>query len=79
MPNKTPKAVFVSTFDSAPVAPNYEWLLKGQLVYLQAAVSALSTIAPVYVGLQGGAKATEFRELKDCTQYEVIRPHPQAM
>ncbi len=76
MPQKTPKAVFISTFDSAPVAPNYEWLLRGQLVYLQAAVSALSTIAPVYVGIQGGAKATEFRELKDCTQYEVFGPHP---
>lgn len=76
MPTKQPKAIFVSTFDSAPVAPDYEWLLKGQLAQLQAAVTALSTIAPVYVGLKGGAKATEFRELKDCTLYEVFGPHP---
>ena len=76
MPSKQPKAIFVSTFDSAPVAPDYEWVLKGQLVQLQAAVSALSTIAPVYVGIRGGAKATEFRELKDCTLYEVFGPHP---
>ena len=76
LPNKTPKAVFISTFDTAPAAPNYEWVLKGQLTDLQAAVSKLATIAPVYVGIQAGAKAIEFRELKDCTLFEVAGPHP---
>jgi len=76
LPNKEPRAIFISSFDSAPVAPDYEWVLKGQLPTLQAGVSALSTIAPVFVGIQAGAKATEFRELKDCTLYEVAGPHP---
>ena len=76
LPNKTPRAIFISTFDTAPVAPNYEWVLKGQLPTLQAAVSALSQLAPVFIGIKGGAKATEFRELKDCTLYEVFGPHP---
>ena len=76
LPNKTPKAVFISTFDTAPAAPNYEWVLKGQLTDLQAAVSKLATIAPVYVGIQADAKAIEFRELKDCTLFEVAGPHP---
>ena len=76
LPNKTPKAVFISTFDTAPAAPNYEWVLKGQLTDLQATVSKLTTIAPVYVGIQAGAKAIEFRELKDCTLFEVAGPHP---
>ncbi len=76
MPTKQPKAIFISTFDSAPVAPDYEWLLKGHLAQLQTAVTALNTIAPVYVGLKGGAKAIEFRELKDCTLYEIYGPHP---
>lgn len=76
MPSKQPKAIFISSFDSAPLAPDYEWVLRGQLASLQAAVSALATLAPVYVGIQGGAKATEFRELKDCTLYEVFGPHP---
>jgi Na+-transporting NADH:ubiquinone oxidoreductase subunit A len=30
----------------------------------------------VYVGIKSGARATEFRELKDCTLYEVFGPHP---
>lgn len=76
MPSKQPKAIFISSFDSAPLAPDYEWVLRGQLASLQAAVSALATLAPVYVGIQGGTKATEFRELKDCTLYEVFGPHP---
>ena len=76
LPNKTPRAIFISSFDTAPVAPNYEWVLKGQLPTLQAAVTALSQIAPVFIGIRSGAKATEFRELKDCTLYEVAGPHP---
>lgn len=76
LPNKTPRAFFISSFDTAPVAPDYEWVLKGQLPTLQAAVSALGKIAPVFVGIQAGAKATEFRELKECTLYEVAGPHP---
>ena len=76
LPTKTPRAIFISSFDSAPVAPNYEFVLKGQLPTLQAAVSALSQIAPVFVGLRAGTKSPEFRELKDCTLYEVAGPHP---
>ena len=76
LPTKTPRAIFISSFDSAPVAPNYEFVLKGQLPTLQADVSALAKLAPVFIGIQAGARATEFRELKDCTLYEVAGPHP---
>ncbi len=76
LPNKTPRAIFISSFDTAPVAPDYEWVLKGQLPTLQAGVSALAKLAPVFIGIRSGAKATEFRELKDCTLYEVAGPHP---
>lgn len=76
LPNKTPRAIFISSFDTAPVAPDYEFVLKGQLPTLQAAVTALSQLAPVFVGLKAGSKAPEFRELKDCTLYEVAGPHP---
>ena len=76
LPTKTPRAIFISSFDSAPVAPNYEFVLKGSLPTLQAGVSALAKLAPVFIGIQAGARATEFRELKDCTLYEVAGPHP---
>ena len=76
LPTKTPRAIFISSFDSAPLAPDYEFVLKGQNVQLQTAISRLSLIAPVYVGIRKGAAATDFRGLKDCTLFEVAGPHP---
>ena len=76
LPSKQPKAIFISTFDTAPCAPDYEWVLTGQGPLLQAAVNALSTIAPVYVGIQAGASATVFRGLNNCEKYEVAGAHP---
>ena len=76
LPNKQPKAIFISTFDSAPVAPDYEWVLNGQSAVLQAAVNALATIAPVKVGINGKATATVFRGLNNCDKYEVYGAHP---
>ena len=76
LPSKQPKAIFISTFDSAPVAPDYEWVLSGQSAVLQAAVNALATIAPVKVGIQGKANATVFRGLSNCEKYEVYGAHP---
>lgn len=76
LPSKAPKAIFISTFDSAPLAPNYEYIVKGHASLLQLAINALSLIAPVYVGIQHEAKATEFRGLKNCNLYEVAGPHP---
>ena len=76
LPSKQPKAIFISTFDSAPVAPDYEWVLAGQSAVLQAAVNALATIAPVKVGIKGGAAATVFRGLSNCDKYEVYGAHP---
>ena len=76
LPHKSPRAIFVSTFDTAPLAPDYEWVVKGENAALQAAVTALSKVAPVYVGVRAGAAATDFRNLKDCTHFEVAGVHP---
>lgn len=76
LPNKSPRAIFISSFCSAPLAPDYEWVLKGQGSVLQTAIDRLSTIAPVYVGVRAGANAPEFRGLKNCTLFEVAGPHP---
>ncbi len=76
MPSKTPRAIFISSFDSAPVAPNYEFVLADQMPMIQTGIKALSQMAPVFVGIQAGAKATGFRALKDCTLFEVAGPHP---
>lgn len=74
MVSKQPKAIFISSFDSAPLAPAYEWVIGQDLAKVQAAISALSKLAPVYVGVRAGS--TFFSGLKDCTLYTVEGPHP---
>ena len=76
LPSKQPKAIFISTFDSAPAAPNYDWILSGQSALLQTAIDALAKIAPVYVGINGNTNATTFRGLSNCQKFEVFGPHP---
>ena len=52
-PDATPKAIFISGFNTAPNAASVSFSLEGQQKYLQAAVSALAkmTGAPVHVSL----------------------------
>lgn len=76
LPEKAPKAIFISAFDSAPLAPDYDFIVKGQASLLQAAVNALALMAPVFVGIKAGSKATEWRSLKGCTITEFAGPHP---
>ncbi len=41
-PDDTPKAIFISAFDSAPLAPDYDFIVSGMEKELQAGVDALS-------------------------------------
>ena len=77
-PSQQPKAVFISTFDSAPLAPDYEYIVKGQATDLQAGITALAKIAGVAVnlGIKAGTAATDFRGLKDAVITEFAGPHP---
>ena len=77
-PEKQPKAVFVSSFDSAPLAPDYEYILAGETAALQAGITALAKMAgqPVNLGIRYGAAATQFRHLKDVEITEFAGPHP---
>ncbi len=75
-PTSTPKAIFISTFDSAPLAPNYAYILHGHTNVLQAGINALAKIAPVHFGLKHGANNTVFNALKNVTFTEFAGPHP---
>ena len=44
-PNVTPKAIFVSAFDSSPLAPDFELALKGEEQKFQPGLDALAKIA----------------------------------
>ena len=56
-PADTPKAVFISAFDSAPQAPDYNFVLKGEQRNLQKGIEVLRRLTPGKVHLSVRAKA----------------------
>lgn len=74
-PNVLPKAIFISTFDTAPLAPNNDYVLSSQMSDFQAAVSAFSKIAKVNLGVRSDRK-TAFSQIKDAEITQFKGPHP---
>lgn len=56
-PSDTPKAVFVSAFDSAPLAPNYNYALRGEEKNLQKGIQVLRRLTSGKVHLSVRAHA----------------------
>ena len=53
-PDRTPKAIFISGFDSAPLAPDYEYVMKDKMNDFQAGLDVLSklTTGKIHIGLK---------------------------
>ncbi len=75
-PDKQPKGIFISGFDSAPLAPDYSFVLKGQASVLQTAVDALSKIAKVHISVSAREKNIELENLKNVELACFDGPHP---
>jgi len=75
-PKQDAKAVYISTFDSAPLAADYQYVLKDQMAEFQAGVDLLSKLAPVYVGYNNKVAGNIFANVKnaECVGFE--GPHP---
>lgn len=57
-PDDTPKAVFVSAFDSAPLAPDYNFVLEGEEKNLQKGIEVMQALTPgkVHLSVRAGAE-----------------------
>ncbi|MFZ4726258.1 MAG: Na(+)-translocating NADH-quinone reductase subunit A, partial [Paludibacter sp.] len=77
-PNKTPKAIYISTFDSAPLAPDYRFILRGQGNDFQTGIDALTklTSGDVHLGIKAGLETTNFRGTLNVKMTEFVGPHP---
>ena len=75
-PAATPKAVFVSAFDSAPLAPDYSFTLGGEIPNIQTGIDALAKLsgAPVHLGLPAGP--TPFDKLDHVCVHRFQGKHP---
>ena len=76
-PADEPRDIFVSAFYSAPLAPNFDFIVKGQEADFQAGLDALAklTDGKVYVGIRKGSSVS----VKGVETVEVEGPHPAAM
>ncbi|MBQ7494565.1 MAG: Na(+)-translocating NADH-quinone reductase subunit A [Bacteroidaceae bacterium] len=75
-PEDKPKAIFVSAFNSMPLAADFEYVLKGQEKEFQAGLSLLAKIAKVHLGISSRQKAQALTAAKDCTVTVFDGPAP---
>lgn len=77
-PDEKPRDIFISGFDSAPLAPDYGFILKGQESQLQTGINALSKITSgkVYLGLSPNADNSVYNNLKNVEFVWFDGPHP---
>lgn len=77
-PDAQPKAIVVKGFDSAPLAPDYAFVLKGHALEVQTALTALSklTEGKVYLTLPAQGAAAELCQAKGVETYVFDGPHP---
>jgi Na+-transporting NADH:ubiquinone oxidoreductase subunit A len=78
VPDKEPRDIFVTGFDTAPLAPSYDFLLKDKENDLQAGLDALTTLTHGKVYLSVSTKTTlkGLREAKNVVITEFNGPHP---
>ena len=75
-PEDRPKAIFVSAFNSMPLAADFEYVLKGQEKEFQTGISLLSKIAKVNLGISKKQAAPVLTTAKDCTVSVFDGPAP---
>jgi Na+-transporting NADH:ubiquinone oxidoreductase subunit A len=76
-PEKSPKAIFISGYASAPLAADLNFTLKGKEAELQAAVTALGKLTDGKVHISVGAgSSSPLLGLSGITLHKVSGPHP---
>ncbi|WP_455585211.1 Na(+)-translocating NADH-quinone reductase subunit A [Bacteroides sp.] len=75
-PNVAPKAIFVSAFDSNPLAPEFEFALKGEETNFQTGLDALAKIAKTYLGISVKQKSAALTQAQNVTITAFDGPNP---
>ncbi len=75
-PNQAPKAIFVSGYNSAPLAADYDYVLQGKEAELQAAITALTklTEGKVHVSVKGSN--SPLAKVQGAVVHQLSGPHP---
>ena len=74
--NEEAKAIFISAFDSSPLAPDYNFILKDRAADLQAGIDALAKLTKGAVNIVTRGDKGVFGGLSNCTIHSIAGPHP---
>ncbi len=79
-PDKTPKAIFISGYNTAPLAADVDYLLQGKEREVQAAINALGKLTPgtIHVSV-GNTQTSPFAAIKGIELHKVSGPHPAGL
>lgn len=75
-PSSTPKGIFISGVNTAPLAADLDFILQGKEAELQAAVTALSKLTEGSVHVSVGNSNSPFSGLDNIAVHTVKGPHP---
>lgn len=78
-PDMSPKSIFISAFDTAPMAPDYDYVLHAEDENFQAGLDALATLTDgkIHLNIDGSIKADDvFLNAKNVQINKVSGPHP---
>lgn len=75
-PTVVPRAIFVSAFDSNPLAPHFEFALKGEEGNFQTGLDALARIAKTYLNISVKQKAVALTQAKNVAVTAFDGAHP---
>jgi Na+-transporting NADH:ubiquinone oxidoreductase subunit A len=78
-PNETPKSIFISAFDSNPLAPDYNILFKGQELFFQRGIEILKKFTPglIHLNVHSTHEISQvFSQAKGVELNKFSGPHP---
>lgn len=75
-PTTSPKAIFISAFDTNPLASDFEFALKGEEVNFQTGLNAIAKMAKTYLGVSVKQKSAVLTQAKNVTITAFDGPHP---
>ncbi|MCQ2064633.1 MAG: Na(+)-translocating NADH-quinone reductase subunit A [Bacteroidaceae bacterium] len=75
-PEDSPRGIFVSSFDSKPLAPDFEFVLKGNELDFQTGLSAIAKIAPTTLGISASQTDPTLTQAKNVDLYAFKGAHP---
>jgi Na+-transporting NADH:ubiquinone oxidoreductase subunit A len=73
----TPKAIFISGFDSAPLAPDYDFVMNGKEKEFQAGIDVLRKLSDqIHIGINDEAASKLYTNTKGVEVHRFKGPHP---